>query len=85
MGRAKALVQALMRLLPITGHHPLLGHTLPRSGRLPREVRDQVAYLPQSCCSMAASRCRSVNLYGSVAARVAIAARLFRLLWSVCK
>ena len=42
------LVQALVGLLP---HHGgtirLLGHTLPRSGRLPREVRDQVAYLPQ--------------------------------------
>ena len=42
------LVQALVGLLP---HHGgrirLLGHTLPRHGRLPASIRDQVAYLPQ--------------------------------------
>ena len=42
------LVQALLGLLPHQGGSiRLLGHRLPRSGRLPAAVRDQVAYLPQ--------------------------------------
>ena len=43
-----SLVLALLGLLP---HHggsiELLGHPLPRSGRVPAAIRDQVAYLPQ--------------------------------------
>ena len=48
MGRAKApWCRPWWGCFPITAAIRLLGHTLPRSGRLPREVRDQVAYLPQ--------------------------------------
>ena len=47
-GRAKApWCRPWWGCSPSGGTIRLLGHTLPRSGRLPRAIRDQVAYLPQ--------------------------------------